>query len=127
MAVAELVAHSRLSAAVHGRTRPVVWPGRGRSRPMTDCKAQFLKACEGASLPWVQIPPPPPLTCDDASHMCLLPGGGHRCGLSFRPQMVSVDRAEIPAAGCIGPELRPCPAADVRREQIPEGDAGASS
>src|SRR5579863_5812484 len=25
--------------------------------------AQYSKACEGASLPWVQIPPPPPLTC----------------------------------------------------------------
>jgi hypothetical protein len=25
--------------------------------------AQYSKACEGASLPWVQIPPPPLLTC----------------------------------------------------------------
>ncbi len=29
-------------------------------------------------------------------------------------------KAEIPAAGCIGPELRPCTAADVCREEIPE-------
>ena len=58
--------------------------------------AQYSKACEGASLPWVQIPPPPPLTCDDASPPCLLRGGGHRRGLSFGPQMVSVDRAEMP-------------------------------
>jgi hypothetical protein len=27
--------------------------------------------------------------------------------------MVSVDRAEIPVAGRIGPELRPCTAADM--------------
>ena len=70
--------------------------------------AQSSKACEGASLPWVQIPPPPPLTCDDVSPLCLLRGGGHRAGLSFGPQMVSVDRAEAPAAGWIGPELQPC-------------------
>jgi len=31
--------------------------------------------------------------------------------------MVSVDRAAIPAAGCIGPELRPCTVADVIREE----------
>ena len=79
--------------------------------------AQYSKACEGATLPWVQIPPPPPLTCDDATLLCLLRGGGHRGGLSFGPQMVSVDRAEIPAAGCIGPELRPCTVADVIREE----------
>src|SRR5215469_327644 len=27
--------------------------------------AQYSKACEGPSLPWVQIPPPPPLTCEN--------------------------------------------------------------
>src|SRR5262249_59834188 len=83
--------------------------------------AQSWKACEGAPLRWVQIPPPPPLTCDDASPPYLLGGGGRRGGLSFGPQMVSVDRAEIPAAGWIGPELRPCTAADIIWEEIPAG------
>src|SRR5262249_40744568 len=73
--------------------------------------AQYSKACEGASLPWVQIPPPPPLTCDDASPPCLLGGSGQRGGLSFGPQMVSVGQAGIPEAGWIGPELWPCTAA----------------
>ena len=79
--------------------------------------AQYSKACEGASLPWVQIPPPPPLTCDDASPLCMLGGGGHRGGLSFGPQMVSVDRAKMPAAGWIGPEFRPRTAGDVIWEE----------
>ena len=51
----------------------------------------------------------------------MLGGGGHRGGLSFGPQMVSVDRAEIPAAGWIGPGLRPCTAADVIGEDTPAG------
>ena len=58
--------------------------------------AQYPKAYEGATPPWVQIPPPPPLTCDDASPLCMPGGGGHHGGLSFGPQMVSVDKAEIP-------------------------------
>jgi hypothetical protein len=37
----------------------------------------------------------------------------HRLDLSFGPQMVSVDSAEIHATGCIGPELRPCTGADL--------------
>jgi len=80
---------------------------------MVNAGAQYSKACEGASLPWVQIPPPPPLTCNDASPLCLPGGDGHRDGLSLGPQKVSVDRAEIPVAGRIGPELRPCTAADM--------------
>jgi hypothetical protein len=35
--------------------------------------------------------------------------------------MVSADRAEIPAAGWIGPELRPCTAADMIWEETPVG------
>ena len=37
-----------------------------RSRTVVDGGAQYSKACEGASLPWVQIPPPPP--CDVSGH-----------------------------------------------------------
>src|SRR5690349_22823152 len=31
-----------------------------RWRPVVDGAAQSLRACEGATPPWVQIPPPPP-------------------------------------------------------------------
>jgi hypothetical protein len=48
----------------------------------------------------------------------MLSGGGHRGGLSFGPQTVSVDRAETPAASWIGPELRPCTAIDVIWEDL---------
>ena len=34
-----------------------------QARTLADGGAQYSKACEGATLPWVQIPPPPPLTC----------------------------------------------------------------
>jgi hypothetical protein len=111
-----------------GGHRPAVHAGQEHRRTLMNAQAQYSKACEGATLPWVQIPPPPLLTCDDESPPCLLRGDGHRGGLSFGPQMVSVDRAEIPAAGCIGPELRPCTAADAMRSrprQIPIG-AGRS-
>jgi hypothetical protein len=42
-------------------------PGHGWLRPVVNDGAQSSKACEGATLPWVQISPPPPLTCDDVS------------------------------------------------------------
>jgi len=58
--------HSPTSGAVHGDRRPAVRAGQGRWRPMVDAHAQSSKACEGATLPWVQIPPPPPLTCKNA-------------------------------------------------------------
>src|SRR5262249_56037429 len=35
----------------------------GRWRTPVNGGAQYSKACEGATPPWVQIPPPPPLTC----------------------------------------------------------------
>ena len=64
-------------------------------------------------------PAPSGMTCDDASQLCLPGGGGHCGGLSLGPPMVSVDRAEIPAAGWIRPELRPYTAADMIWEEIP--------
>jgi len=109
--------HSPPSATVHRRLRAPHPRWSGRWRTPVNGGAQYSKACEGASLPWVQIPPPPPLTCDDASSLCLLGGGGHPSGLSFGPQLVSVDRAEMPAAGWIGPELWPCLAADMIWEE----------
>src|SRR5215472_4940734 len=111
--------HSPPFTAVHPRPWHPVHAGHGRWRTVVNGGAQYSKACEGASLPWVQIPPPPPLTCDDASPPRLLRGGGHRGGLNFGPQMVSVDRAEISAAGWIGPNLRPCTAADMIWEETP--------
>jgi hypothetical protein len=54
---------SLLSGAVHRRPRPPCPPRCGRWRPVVNGGAHFSKACEGATLPWVQIPPPPPLTC----------------------------------------------------------------
>jgi hypothetical protein len=110
---AQFWSHSLPSGGVHRCPRPLVRAGQGRSWTVVNSDAQYSKACEGATLPWVQIPPPPPLTCDDASHQGLLGGGAHRGGLSFGPQMVSVARAEIPGPGSIGPELRPCTAADM--------------
>ena len=55
--------HSPQSAAVHRRPRPLVRAGHGRWRTVVNGGAQYSKACEGATPPWVQIPPPPPLTC----------------------------------------------------------------
>jgi hypothetical protein len=59
---------------IHPRPRPftsghgpLVHAGQGRSRPVVNSGAQSSKACEGATPPWVQIPPPPPLTKHDAA------------------------------------------------------------
>jgi hypothetical protein len=55
---------------VRGRSPATVGPRpcwSGHSRPVVDGTAQSSKACEGATLPWVQIPPPPPLTRHDTS------------------------------------------------------------
>ena len=41
----------------------LVRAGQGRSWTVVNTGAQYSKACEGATLPWVQIPPPPPLNC----------------------------------------------------------------
>jgi hypothetical protein len=55
---------------IHPRPEPFagvrglpVRAGQERWRTVVNGGAQYSKACEGASLPWVQIPPPPPLTC----------------------------------------------------------------
>src|SRR6266536_1620688 len=55
---------------------PPVRAGHGRRRTVVNSGAQYSKACEGASLPWVQIPPPPPLTRHDAEPKLVV----HRSG-----------------------------------------------
>ena len=65
--------HSPPFTAVHRCPRPLVRAGHGRWRTVMNGGAQYSKACEGASLPWVQIPPPPPLTCTNSR-----PGGDRR-------------------------------------------------
>ena len=52
--------HSRPGPFTDGRGPPVR-AGHERWRTVVNAGAQHSKACEGASLPWVQIPPPPPL------------------------------------------------------------------
>ena len=61
--------HSRPGPFTDGRGPPVR-AGHERWRTVVNGGAQDSKACEGASLPWVQIPPPPPLTCANTD-----PGG----------------------------------------------------
>src|SRR5271165_6552481 len=48
----------RTAAFTGGRVRPVD-AGHAPCRPLANTRAQSSKACEGATLPWVQIPPPP--------------------------------------------------------------------
>jgi hypothetical protein len=62
-AVAQFVSHSPRPRPFTSGHEPLVRAGQGRWRPVVNSGVQSSKACEGASLPWVQIPPPPPLTC----------------------------------------------------------------
>ena len=54
--------HSRPQTFTGDRGHPVR-AGHEHRRTVVNGGAQYSKACEGASLPWVQIPPPPLLTC----------------------------------------------------------------
>ena len=60
---AQFWSHSLPFMTVRRRARAIClcWPGRWRT--VVNAGAQYSKACEGATPPWVQIPPPPPLTC----------------------------------------------------------------
>jgi hypothetical protein len=64
---AQFWSHSPPSGGVRRRPRPPVRTGHGRWRPVVNGGAQYSKACEGATPPWVQIPPPPPLTCKNTA------------------------------------------------------------
>jgi hypothetical protein len=57
----------------------------GRWRTPVNGGAQYSKACEGASLPWVQIPPPPPLTWDDTGVLAQASGCSRCVCLIFWP------------------------------------------
>ena len=70
---AQLWSHSPPSGAVHRRPRAPHPRWSRRWRTVVNGGAQDSKACEGATLPWLQIPPPPPLTCTNSR-----PGGERR-------------------------------------------------
>jgi hypothetical protein len=66
---------------------PPVRAGHVRSRPVVNGGAQSSKACEGASLPWVQIPPPPPLTCKNTGPDSRLAAASRSRGLIWWSQL----------------------------------------
>jgi len=88
--------HSPPFTTVHRRPRPPARAGHGRWRTVVNAGAQYSKACEGASLPWVQIPPPPPLTCENTGSW--QPPGGYR-GTPLAHLCGSVMSRVRPAAG----------------------------
>ena len=98
---------------------PVVF---GQARTLADAGERWCAVLESVRRRKPSAGSNPTSTATDLRRCeppCMLGGGGHPGGLSFGPQMVSVDRAEMLAAGWIGPELRPCNAGDVTREEIP--------
>jgi hypothetical protein len=78
------------SGAAHHWSPDAISAGHGCLRLLLNAGAQSSKACDGATHPWVQIPPPPPLACDNdhvpPPGMCRVAGAS----LSFRPYPVSV-------------------------------------
>jgi hypothetical protein len=64
---------------------PLVRAGQGRSWAVVNGGVQYSKACEGASLPSVQIPPPPPLTCKNTVIGSRQAGFSRSRGLISRP------------------------------------------
>jgi hypothetical protein len=58
--------HPRTGPFTNDRVPPLR-AGQERWRTVVNSAAKYSKACEGASLPWVQIPPPPLLTCKNTS------------------------------------------------------------
>src|SRR5262245_47843656 len=66
---------------------PPVRAGHGRRRTVVNSGAQYSKACEGASLPWVQIPPPPPLTCKNTGLVSRQVGASCSAGLIYWSQL----------------------------------------
>src|SRR5215472_14767967 len=58
--------HSLLFTAVHGRPSAGHACCQGRRRTAADGSAQYSKACEGATLPWVSNPTSTALTCENA-------------------------------------------------------------
>jgi hypothetical protein len=85
-AVAQFVSHPRSGQFTGGRG-PYVRAGRGRWRPVVNRGAQYSKACEGASLPWVQNPTS--TATDLQEHRSWQPVGG-RVVLLWSHLLVSV-------------------------------------
>ena len=56
--------------------------GHEHRRTVVNGGAQYSKACEGATPPWVQIPPPPPLTCKNTDP------GRRQAGASGSPGLI---------------------------------------
>ena len=116
--------HPRPGLFTGGRGLPVR-AGHERWRTVVNAGAQYSKACEGASLPWVQIPPPPPLTCDDANpRACSVATGtavvsvlGHKWSQLIGPR--------YPRLAASDPNSGPCSAADVIWEQTRQVSVGA--
>jgi hypothetical protein len=73
--------HCRPQTFAGDRGHPVR-AGHEHRRTVVNGGAQDSKACEGASLPWVQIPPPPLLTCKNAGL------GGRWAGASGPPGLI---------------------------------------
>jgi hypothetical protein len=87
------------SPTVTSGHEPLVRAGQGRWPPVVNGGAQSSKACEGATPPWAQIPPPPPLTrhdpipqvprsaCPESFCLSFWPPNGRcaRSGLRFLP------------------------------------------
>src|SRR5215471_11913385 len=90
-----------------GGHRSAVRAGQEYWRTVVNGGEQYSKACEGATPPWVQIPPPPPLTCDDASPDGMLDRGGQGVVSFLGPQLVSVVKAQIPLSPWKGRQFSP--------------------
>jgi hypothetical protein len=74
---------------VRGRSPAAAGRLSAWSRTLADAAAQYSKACEGASLPWVQIPPPPLLTRRDVNAGGSTDGYARGVWLSFWPHLQS--------------------------------------
>ena len=88
--------HSPPFTTVHGRPRPPVRAGHGRWRTVVNGGAQYSKACEGATLPWVQIPPPPPLTCTNTGP------GRRQAHASCRPGLIYWSQLRVAGGPTVG-------------------------
>jgi hypothetical protein len=84
--VAQFVSHCR-SQRFTGDCGPPVHAGQERWRTLVNAQAQSSKACEGAILPWVQILPPPPLTCTNAGLSSRQTGASCPPGLTYWSQL----------------------------------------
>jgi hypothetical protein len=86
---------------------PPVRAGHGRRRTVVNGGAQYSKACEGATLPWVQIPPPPLLTRHDAHPPGWRCDGGRCVCLSFWPHSAAADAVPRTISTAVAPSQAP--------------------